>query len=89
MILCVQCNSVAVEVEFTRCHDCNQKHQELVAKLDARPKPAKAVKQGLIPIVTKKKVTYPDGEIREINFTTWYERAELILWNIPIPDEYK
>ena len=88
MVKCTTCSIVPVNEEYTRCYDCNIKHQELVKKLDSRPKVEKPPKEVLIPIVTKKKVTMPDGKIKEIDFTTFYSREELKFWNIKIPEEY-
>ena len=85
---CIQCSIVPVTEEYTRCGDCGKAHSELAKKLDSRPiVKEKRVKEVLIPIVTKKKVQYPDG-VREIDYTTYYTRQEAEFWGLKIPEGY-
>lgn len=78
--LCFECG--AGNPDYLRCELCETKHQQLVAELELRPKPPikKKPKPKLIPI--KKKM-------QGVMVTTWYEKEDLILMGIPIPEEYK
>lgn len=79
MYNCYQCNSVRVEEEYQRCPACQKKHEELAAKLDARPKTH-------VPKVKEK--LYPIREVKQgIQVTTWLSREDLIANGMKVPDE--
>ena len=64
--LCYKCNSVPVEEEFARCPSCETTHQQLVKKLDSKPRVIeKKVKEQLFPIKEMK---------QGIQVTTWVDR---------------
>ena len=81
---CIQCNQVPVNEEFQRCGGCQTAHEELVKKLDIRPKPIKKPKEELVAVTHKKMLQYPDG-MKEVEFTDYYTKEDCLILGIPIP----
>ena len=74
---CFECGSG--NEDNLRCISCEAKHQEIVARLEARPKVKKEkVREKLYPFYSVK---------RGVEFTDWYSEGDLRLLGIPIPKE--
>ena len=70
--LCYKCNINEVSEEFQRCPSCETTHQQLVKKLDSKPRIIeKKVKEELFPIKEMKQgiqvTTWVDIETARIN----------------------
>ena len=73
---CYKCGEQDVKDEFERCPACQISHQELCAKLDAKPRIIeKKVKEELFPI----------REVKQgIKITTWISREDAFNMGIKI-----
>ena len=75
---CYKCGEKEVQEEFQRCPSCELSHQELVKKLDSKPKTIeKKVKEELFPIKEMK---------GGILVTTWISREDAANMGIKLPN---
>lgn len=77
MANCYQCEVNEVPEEFDRCPSCKISHQELIKKLDSKPRvKEKKVKEELFPIKEMK---------GGIPVTTWISREDAANMGITLP----
>ena len=75
--LCYQCGSG--NEDNLRCGSCEAKHQELVVKLDSRPREK---------VEKIREKEYPFYSVKGgVQFTDWYTAEDLRTLGIPIPKE--
>ena len=75
--LCYQCGSG--NEDNLRCGSCEAKHQELVVKLDSRPREK---------VEKVREKEYPFYSVKGgVQFTDWYTAEDLRTLGIPIPKE--
>ena len=71
---CYRCNAATVQEEYQRCIPCEKEHQELCAKLDARPKvKVQKVREELFPL-------------KEGDKTMWIDRESARFMGIKLPE---
>lgn len=76
MASCYKCNSVEVQEEYQRCAPCQKEHEELCAKLDARPRQkVEKVREKL----------YPLKEVRDgVEKTMWIDKESARVMGIKV-----
>lgn len=83
---CIKCGQ-PVLVEDTRCQACQQEHEELAKKLDARPKPVKKPKEEFIEVKSIKRYQNPDGSMREVEFIDVHSKEDWLRSGRPLPKD--
>lgn len=76
---CFSCNSAQVAEEYDRCSSCQESHNELIKKLDSKPRQ-----------VTEKfqEKLYPIKEIKQgVEVTTYISKEDAINMGIKLPNE--